>query len=171
MSNIINNKDQYVNFGSVGGIWSIESREYSSLTNTLEGWNTLKSRSRRRSLGDNPLFSGEIFTPVESREGIIESVKIFCFFTRELDVYSIRKPAPDEELVHISIGSSTGYESILCLDFFASESFTFSFYEGFESRLASENESPCFGILYILHGHECIGKRENSKLSYRALRI
>lgn len=171
MSNVINNQDEYVHLSSVGSIWGIECREYSSLTDTLKGWNTLKNRSRRRSFDDDSLFSCQIFTPIECREGIIEGVKIFCFFSWKFNVDTIRKSTPDEEFVHITICSSTGYESILSLDFFASESFTFSFYERFESRLAGENESPCFSVLYILHGHECTRNRENSKLSYRALRI
>jgi len=171
MSNIINNQDEYMYLCSIGRIRSIERREYSSLTDTLKSWNTLKSRSCRWGFDDDSLFSCQIFTPIETRESIIECVKIFCFFTREFDIDSIRKSTPDEKLVHISIVSSTGYESILSLYLSTSESFTFSFYEGFESRLTRENEFPCFSILYILHGHECTRNRENSKLSYRALRI
>lgn len=141
MCHIIDNQYENMDFCSVCEIRSIESGEYCSLSDTLDCRNTFESRSCGRCLDDDAFFSCEVFTPLDAIEHIVEMIEIFSFLTTQLDIDSIRESAPNKEFIHISVRSCTRYETILDLYICTPESFTFSSYQGFESRLASENKT------------------------------
>ncbi len=165
MGNIIHNEYENMYLSTIGEIGSIESREDSSLTHTLDCWDTLEYRSCRRCLDDDAFLSSQIISPLQTIECIIESIEIFDFFWSELDIYSIRESTPYEEFIHISVCSRTRDESILGDDLCTTESFAFTFYEWFESWLTSEDKSSCCCIDSILHARSVfeIGKISKRK--------
>lgn len=151
MSHIIDDEDENMYLSTIGQIRRIECREDSPLPHTLNRWDTLEGRSRRWCLDDDSFLAREIIRPLESVQCIIESVEILYFLRCELDIDTIRKSAPDKELIHIPVSSCTRDESILGRDLGTTESLTLAFDEWLEAWLTREYESSCWGVGSILH--------------------
>ena len=177
MSDIIYYEDKNMDFYRIGIVGSMECRKDRLLAYRLDRRNARESRSSRRCLDDDELFSSEIFTPANICKSIMKGIKTGDFLSMNIYVYSIRESTSYKKFISMSKFSWSRYEPILNFHISKSYLLRFSAHEGLKSWLTGESESYIARIvadfLVLLGGvwddfHECEyrEKRENVKVCF-----
>ncbi len=141
---IIDDKNKDVHLDPTRGIWSGESREDCILAYTLYRRRTLKCRTSRRCFDDNLFFSRKVEFPRDLTTKLMKAIEICDFFFRQIHIDTIRKSTSCEEFIYGCEISCSGDHTVLSDNIDESDFFTFSSYQGLESRLTSDRDSVCF---------------------------